>query len=271
MCGGPGMDMKIASTVGYERNHNPTLAIEDEDAFVEDALSQLGPQPPNFEAIVEINKGPLLTGGVDLEKLAPPQLERALAAGALLVDVRTSEQFDESHIPGSISIPIAHAGFGSKLAWLAKRDQDVIFLGEDDADARTARDLALAVGIRTLGGSLGGGIATWRRERSELAQIERISVEELAHRPDDVQILDVRERGEWESGHIAGSVFAPWHDLDGVPGDLDPSRPVAVMCASGQRAGTAASLLKRRGLDGVIHVVGGGVTTWERLGHPLVR
>ena len=150
MCGGPGMDMKIASTVGYERGHNPTLAIEDEDVFVEDALSQLGPQPPNFKAIVEINTGPLLTDGVDLPKLAPQQLERALAAGALIVDVRADEQFDETHIPGSVSIPITHAGFGSKLAWLATRDQDVIFVGEDEADERTARDLALAVGIRNL-------------------------------------------------------------------------------------------------------------------------
>jgi glyoxylase-like metal-dependent hydrolase (beta-lactamase superfamily II)/rhodanese-related sulfurtransferase len=271
MCGGPGMDLKIASTVGYERGHNPTLAIEDEDAFVEDALSQLGPQPPNFKAIVEINTGPLLTDGVDLPKLSPQQLELALAAGALIVDVRAGDQFDENHIPGSVSIPITHAGFGSKLAWLATREQDVIFVGEDEADERTARDLALAVGIRNLGGFLSGGIATWSRERSELARIERISVEDLADRSDEIQILDVREQREWNSGHIAGSVFTPWHDLDDLPAELDPSRPVAVMCASGQRAGTAASLLQRRGLDDVIHVIGGGVPTWEQLGHSLIR
>ena len=35
LCGGPGMDMKISSTIGYERAHNELLAIEDEDAFVE--------------------------------------------------------------------------------------------------------------------------------------------------------------------------------------------------------------------------------------------
>src|SRR5215208_7516489 len=48
MCGGPGMDMKISSTIGFERAANPTLAIEDEDEFVEAALDGLGPQPPNF-------------------------------------------------------------------------------------------------------------------------------------------------------------------------------------------------------------------------------
>src|SRR3954454_17175684 len=82
MCGGPGMDMKISTTIGFERAHNPTLAIADEDAFVEEALSKLGPQPPNFTAIVELNRGPLLTDGVELLPLAPQQVERERAAGA---------------------------------------------------------------------------------------------------------------------------------------------------------------------------------------------
>src|ERR671916_688998 len=34
MCGGPGMDLKVSSTIGFERAHNPVLAIADEDAFV---------------------------------------------------------------------------------------------------------------------------------------------------------------------------------------------------------------------------------------------
>ena len=55
MCGGPGMDMKISSTIGFERRHNPTLSIEDEQEFVEQAVAKLGPQPPNFKAIVGLN------------------------------------------------------------------------------------------------------------------------------------------------------------------------------------------------------------------------
>jgi len=43
MCGGPGMDMKISSTIGYERASNPTLQITDEDEFVQHALAGLGP------------------------------------------------------------------------------------------------------------------------------------------------------------------------------------------------------------------------------------
>jgi glyoxylase-like metal-dependent hydrolase (beta-lactamase superfamily II) len=62
MCGGPGMDMKVSSTIGFERAHNAALTIGSEDAFVAQALAKLGPQPPNFEAIVELNRGPLRPG-----------------------------------------------------------------------------------------------------------------------------------------------------------------------------------------------------------------
>jgi hydroxyacylglutathione hydrolase len=61
----------------------------------------------------------------------------------------------------------------------------------------------------------------------------------------------------------------PWHDIDAVPDGIDPVRPVAVLCTSGQRAGVAASLVRRYGGERVIHVVDGGIPTWGRLGHPL--
>jgi hydroxyacylglutathione hydrolase len=112
MCGGPGMDMKVSTTIGYERANNDVLSIEDEDEFVELALGGLGPQPPNFQAIVEMNTGPLLTDGVELLRLAPRQLEQMRANGALLVDVRTDLQFDEAHIAGAVCIPLMRAGFG---------------------------------------------------------------------------------------------------------------------------------------------------------------
>jgi glyoxylase-like metal-dependent hydrolase (beta-lactamase superfamily II)/rhodanese-related sulfurtransferase len=269
MCGGPGMDMKVSSTIGFERRHNPVLAIADEDEFVSRALAGLGPQPPNFRAIVDLNRGPLLTDGVELLPLAPRQVEQARATGAMLVDVRTDQQFDDAHIPGAISIPMLNAGFGSKLAWLSDREQELVFVGRDDEDGRQAGRLAVAVGVRHLAGFLHGGMTSWRQEKRPVERIERLPLSDLPGA--DVQILDVREQSEWDEGHIPGSVFTPWHDLDGIPDGLDPERPIAVVCASGQRAAVAASLVQRHGGSKVIHVIEGGVPHWERLGHPLER
>jgi hydroxyacylglutathione hydrolase len=272
MCGGPGMDMKISSTIGFERRHNQGLAIAEEDEFVEQAVSSLGPQPPNFEAIVAINRGPLMTEGAEPLPLAPRQLEQKQAAGAMVVDVRTDEQFDEGHVPGAVFISILHAGFGSKLAWLADRDREVVFIGRDDADGHVAARLALSVGITRLAGFLDGGMTSWRQDGRDVERIDRLPLAGLRERfdGDGMQILDVRERSEWERGHIPGSAFEPWHDLEAIPGDLDPALPIAVMCGSGERAATGASLLQALGASSVVHVIEGGVPKWGRLGGPLV-
>jgi hydroxyacylglutathione hydrolase len=84
-------------------------------------------------------------------------------------------------------------------------------------------------------------------------------------------VLDVREEAEWRAGHIADSVHTPYHDIHALPGDIDAELSVAVVCASGQRSATGASLVKAYGAKDVIHVVDGGVPLWERLGHPVER
>jgi glyoxylase-like metal-dependent hydrolase (beta-lactamase superfamily II)/rhodanese-related sulfurtransferase len=272
MCGGPGMDMKVSTTIGYERDHNPVLAITDEDEFVRQALDRLGPQPPNFRAIVELNRGPLLTDGVELRPLAPRQVELKRTEGAMLVDVRTDLQFDDAHIEGALCIPMMRAGFGSKLAWLADRDREIALIGRDDDDGRIAGRLAVAVGIRKLAGFLHGGMTSWRQEKRPAVGVARETVEELhahAERDPSLQIVDVRDQDEWTAGHIKGSMFIPWHDITELPSGLDPGAPIAVICASGQRSGTAASLLKHFGAEQVIHVVDGGVSTWATRGYPL--
>jgi hydroxyacylglutathione hydrolase len=268
LCGGPGMDMKVSSTIGYERRYNNLLDGLEEPEFVERTLASLGPQPPNFQVVVDLNRGPLVTAGVELMPLTPRQVDQRRAAGALIVDVRTDLQFDEAHIPGAVSITMLRQGFGTKLSWVADPAQEIVLVGRDDEDALVAGRLATAVGVRRLGGYLAGGMTSWRAERREVARIARWTVEELAD-AEGVQVLDVREISEWRAGHIPGSVHRPYHDLHELPDEIDPARPVAAICASGQRSATAASLLAARGARDVTHVVDGGVPLWGRLGNPV--
>jgi len=273
LCGGPGMDMKVSSTIGYERAHQQLLAIADEQQFVQQTTASLGPQPPNFESIVALNRGALLRESIKAHPLAPRQVDSHQRDGALVIDVRTELQFDEAHIPGAVCITALRAGFGSKLAWLADREQPVAIVGRDDEDARQAVTLAAAVGITQVAGFLAGGMTSWREEKRRVQRIGRLTVDELHDRwqsdRDDLQVLDVREQAEWEGGHIPGSIHEPYHDISRVPEGIDPDRPVAVICGSGQRAAGAASLLQRYGARHVIHVVEGGVPSWKRQGWPV--
>ena len=266
------MDLKISSTIGFERANQHLLQVTDEDEFVQQTTSTLGPQPPNFKNIVALNRGPLVKETVEAHPLSPRQVQQAQADGALVVDVRTELQFDEAHIPGAVSITARRAGFGSKLAWLAKPEQPIVLVGRDDDDAIEAAQLADAVGLRNIAGYLAGGMTSWREERLDVDRIERMTVPELHDRwqrdGDGLQVLDVRERSEWAAGHIPGSLHEPYHDIDDVPAGIDPGRPVAAICGSGQRSAVAASLLQRYGGQDVIHVVDGGVPLWERQGWP---
>ncbi len=273
LCGGAGMDLKVSSTVGFERAHQELLRVDDVDEFVRRTTAALGPQPPNFENIVAINRGPLVKDTVQAHPLTPRQVEHAADAGALLVDIRTELQFDEAHIPGALCITSRRAGFGSKLAWLADPEQPLVIVGRDDEDALEAAGLAAAVGLHDIAGYLAGGMTSWREDKLDVARVPRMTVPDLhaqwAEDPDGVQILDVREQDEWDGGHIPGSVHAPYHDVREIPTGIDPARPTAVICGSGQRSAVAASLLQRFGARDVIHVVDGGVPLWEREGWPI--
>jgi hydroxyacylglutathione hydrolase len=150
-----------------------------------------------------------------------------------------------------------------------------VFAGRDDEDAWDAAVLASAVGLRNVAGYLAGGMTSWREERQPVERVERITVTDL-HRsweadPHAVQVLDVRERTEWDAGHIPESFHRPYHDLRELPDELDSSRPIAAICGAGPRAAVAASLLKRLGAEHVIHVVDGGTSRWRQEGWPIER
>jgi rhodanese-related sulfurtransferase len=262
------MDMKVSSTIAYELAHNDLLAEDDEDAFVARAIASLAPQPPNFQAIVALNRGPLHSHRTEIEPLTPRQVVVKRDEGAVIVDVRTDLQFDDAHIPGAVCNPAVRAGFGTKLAWVADREREIVLVGRDDDDAIRAAQLATAVGITDVAGYLAGGMTSWREEKRPTRAVERIDVDRLHERLDGVQVLDVRERAEFEEQHIPGALHVPYHDIHGVPAGIDPHRPVAVVCSSGQRSAVAASLLLRYGVEEPIHVAEGGVGTWADRGWP---
>ena len=116
LCGSSGIDHRTSSTIGFERAHNHAVEFETADEFVADAVASLGDRPPNVEHVVNLNRGPLVEELGAPTPLTPRAVEVAIAGGALLVDARTNDQFDEAHIPGAISASAYDTGFGTKVA-----------------------------------------------------------------------------------------------------------------------------------------------------------
>jgi len=95
-------------------------------------------------------------------------------------------------------------------------------------------------------------------------------VHELAARfgAGEVDLLDVRQPGEWAAGHVGGATFLTGAALPAQAGELAEGRPLAVMCGSGFRSSVAASLLLSRGRLGVLNVAG-GMAAWKTARYPI--
>jgi rhodanese-related sulfurtransferase len=270
LCGGAAIDLKSSSTIGFERRHNRALAIDDEAEFVADRVGSLGDKPPNVEQIVALNRGPLVDDFGTPAPMTPHEVEAAVACGAVVIDGRTNEEFDESHIAGALSTSAYDTGFATKVSRVAPADAEVIVVAASDGDERHAAELLAAVGMRVRG-FLVGGMTAWRTEERPVRRIELIDPEALAERlqsPEPPLVLDVRNRAEYAGEHIPGSLHIPYGDLAARIDEVPRDRPLATICRGGKRSGLAASILQREGFSDVVHV-GQGVGSWRDGGHPV--
>lgn len=84
----------------------------------------------------------------------------------------------------------------------------------------------------------------------------------------EVQLVDCREPYEWVAGRIDGSVHIPLNSImAGATGQLDPSKPVVVVCRSGNRSELGMLMLQARGFEA--HNLEGGLELWIQEGLPL--
>jgi rhodanese-related sulfurtransferase len=92
------------------------------------------------------------------------------------------------------------------------------------------------------------------------------TVQGVHDRLDEIQLVDCREPYEWDAGRVSGAVHIPLNQLmAGAGGDLEPDKPVAVICRSGNRSELAAMMLQARGFDA--YNVQGGMEAWAEAGY----
>ncbi|GAC1324422.1 MAG: hypothetical protein NVS2B16_30040 [Chloroflexota bacterium] len=107
--------------------------------------------------------------------------------------------------------------------------------------------------------------------RREVDEISVPQVAELNESQPDTRIIDVREKTEWDEGHIPGAAHVPRGYLElriesALP---DKSAPVLLYCAGGTRSVLAARTLHEMGYQDV-RSLKGGFTAWKDAGQPFV-
>jgi rhodanese-related sulfurtransferase len=86
----------------------------------------------------------------------------------------------------------------------------------------------------------------------------------------NVDIVDVRDVAEWESGHLEGSRCIPLETLREDPEQhLSHGKTLVFVCKKGVRSIAAAKLADRFGYA-TVHNLDGGTLEWSRVGYPLV-
>ena len=243
------------TTIGRERRTNPFLQAPDEDSFVKQLLAGLGTFPTNFLRLPEVNRlGPRLYGKIPaLARLTVDEARPLLKGDALVVDVRPIADFATGHIPGSLSIELRPV-FSSWLGWLVEPDRPLIFVLDDEQDRAELVRQCLDVGYEMLAGEIDGGIDAWRDEGLPVTTVDLVDATGVTG-----TLVDVRQRNEYETGHIPGAVHI---ELGALPTTPTPRGPITVMCGHGERAMTGASILEQHGHHDLA-VLAGGPDDWS--------
>ncbi len=106
--------------------------------------------------------------------------------------------------------------------------------------------------------------------RRMIKQVSVHEVNELLNAGGECQVIDVREFSEFNSERIADAQLMPLSNFERHAEEIDHSKPVYLMCRSGNRAKQAAERLKKKGFTD-IHVVEGGMAAWAGADLPVIK
>ena len=256
------------TTLGAERQTNPFFQTTEVMPFLARLLNQ--PRYPTYyRDMAAVNRGGATLIGRTLPPLArltAGEVAQLSDAGAALVDVREGRDYDRGHIPGSYSVGI-DGPVSAWVGWLIARGRPIVLAGGTSAQNRKAQRQLLRIGFDTIAGELDGGVDAWRDSGRELSTFATVEVEDMAQwvlSAEPMTVVDVRDEHEWVLGHVPGALHMYVPDVTARAGEIPHDAPVAVHCASGYRAGIAASLLEQAGLKRIIHV-NGEYSDWDRL------
>ena len=260
---GKKMMKETVDTLGNQKKVNYALREDmTKEEFVNEVIDGLLPPPQYFPENVRLNK----SGYEDIDEvmakgkvpLSPSKFEDiANQSGAVILDVRSADEFSKGHIPNSIFIGI-DGGFAPWVGTLIGDTQHPIILvtpkgREEETITRLSR-----VGFDNTLGYLEGGITAWTAAGKDIEQIENITAAQLQTKIEDgAALFDVRKESEYDSVHIPNATLVPLDKINESLNHHDFEKAFYLHCAGGYRSMIALSILKNRGIHGGVNVVGG--------------
>jgi len=258
-----------SSTVGYEKIRNWAFQYEeDEEGFIE-YLLEGQPEPPKYFAMMKkLNKEdrPLLTEIPKHKKFSGDEFLKAYNNGVKVIDNRNKVDFAKGFIKESINIQ-GNNSFSTWMGWIVNYSEPFILVAQEEEIEDLTRRL-MRIGMDQMMGyvdqveNLGLDLQT-----EDVIDIEEFKI--WLNR-EDVQVLDVRNKTEYETAHIENAenffVGILEDDLDKISRD----KQVVIHCQSVDRAAIAYSLVKKNGFENVKNF-SGGMKEWLENNNPVTQ
>ena len=178
---------------------------------------------------------------------------------ALILDTRKAADFAKGFIPNSINI-----GLESNFAmWVGELipdlQQEILLVAENHEKVQEAIIRLSRVGYDHAIGYLECGFQAWVNAGKEVDTVNRITADELAILEEIhlTPVFDVRKKSEFNSEHLVNAVNIPLNEINQHLAEFPKDQHFVLHCAGGYRSMIAASILKQRGFDNFVDVIGG--------------
>lgn len=256
------------STIGEQKQGNYALQPQTKEEFIAAVTEGLKPAPGYFSINADINqKGytsidDVLTQGV--KPLSVEAFEEEMKKGAWVVDTRHAETFTQGFVPSSVFVGL-EGRFAEWAAMLLPFDQPLVLVTEEGKEKEAVTRLS-RVGFDKMAGYLDGGIEAWQNNGKSMDMIIDIEADELImdipHDP-NLQVVDVRNETEFDSGHLEDALNLPVQEMTNLVelAQFEEDQQLYIHCAGGYRSVIASSLLKRQGIHNLRNVLGG----WSKI------
>lgn len=263
---GKNLSKNTVGILGEQKKTNYALRADmSKEEFVKEVLDGIPPPPQYFAKNAMMNKMGYDTFETVLKRgnteLSADDFESiANHENALVLDVRTEQEFAKGHIPNSIFIGLN----GSFAPWvgalITDLKQPILLVTPIGKETETVTRLS-RVGYDNTLGYLKGGFESWVASGKDTETLESISAKDFSQRfkEKDLNVLDVRKEGEYISTHLKGD-HVQHFALDYINDNMNAiskDKTYYVHCAGGYRSAIAASILKARGFNNLIDISGG--------------
>ncbi len=254
------------STMGEQKETNYALLAPDRKTFVDLVTEGQPPAPDYFvyDAVLNRKDRDLLDETAMPAALSLDEFDRAVAGGAMIVDGRDPEEFAHGHLAGSVNVGL-NGRYAEFAGSVVPSEVDIVLVVDDGFELEAKNRLA-RIGFDRVVGFLQAPLAVMEAHPERVRRASRLTATEFDDRRDDIdelQLVDVRNQGEFKLGTIPGAINIPVGQIPSRSSELDPAKTTVVFCAGGYRSSVAASALRQAGFGDVSDILG-GYGAWNR-------